>query len=776
MSGLRDTTSAFNFADDDAAFNQLDAAVEARKTRSALSSLPPATVLLSSAITPHAQSSSPVPAASLRSVVAEEEEARSPPPRVPLPPQPSPLPSAPTPEECCRSYQHQYDVGVATEEENGTSAATVTSSTAWCSPVQVLPNTIPLSTRRPSPATPSASQNDQQKGQSGAGFPTNPAAVHSDRGATTTTTTTMPKEREDYSIASLATPSQTDTTTSPIAHAAPASAVPLGALNSSERRSVTVTQHPLDQTSDYVDGLNVSGEFVCAAVPPCQARLFSPDFESPGRAAEEMKEWRARESPRAGLAAASVMEALSTQVLTSTSSSFFPPPAVQPCSGLAKSFLKGDVPSTLTSSLHADPNIRPAPAGDDGTGMRVEKVDSGVVSCHLEATALQPTPYPVTSASSLSDWSSAPRLGFPPPVGSHAANAEAESLPRRDAEERKREDKWYRLCRGVSLLASATPEAIVRLRSAAREHGIPHHLRAVMWLTLTGMALKVDENEYFCAKLLRRNGYVTGPNADAIAADVQRTFPGHPYFSERDVGVYKLTTVLHALCWRNPLLSYCQSFNFLAAFLLLVLDDEERVFWLLIHIFEQLLPNDFYGETLLGANVEQAVLERLVHQKLPRVAAKFAAAGLQVHTLVANWMMSLFVNVFPPSTSLRLWDYFFCRTTHPGERTPAHLEITLAVLKYLDERNQLAGEDAGELLIALREGAACLYDATAVIRIANSFAISQDKLHQLRREAKPTVVQNMKAREQARASEQERRLAQELQLARQANNHVPPKK
>ncbi|KAG5497352.1 hypothetical protein JIQ42_03838 [Leishmania sp. Namibia] len=381
--------------------------------------------------------------------------------------------------------------------------------------------------------------------------------------------------------------------------------------------------------------------------------------------------------------------------------------------------------------------------------------------------AAEPTPYPVTSTSSLQDWSSVPRLGFPAPIDPAVAHAEAVSQSARDGEERKREDKWYRLCRGVSLLASASPAAIVKLRAVAREYGIPHHLRGVMWLTLTGMALKVDENEYFCARLLRRNGYVTGPNATAIAADVQRTFPGHPYFSDRDVGVYKLTNVLHALCWRNPLLSYCQSFNFLAAFLLLVLDDEERAFWLLAHIFEELLPNDFYGESLLGANVEQAVLEHLVEKKLPRVSAKFREAGLQVKTLVANWIMSLFVNVFPISTVLHVWDYVFCRTPNPGERTPAHLEITLATLKYLDDAGLLSGSDAGELLIALRQQTACLFDAAALVRLARSLAIKPAQLHQLRRQCKPVVVEQMQAREQALAVQLERRVAQELRCAQQ---------
>lgn len=605
------------------------------------------------------------------------------------------------------------------------------SSLTWCSPVQalpqkIMPTTVEASCCSPALPPPSASPLSGEKKDTARAASTTAEEALLDRGAAL-----------------------------PLPPAVTAYADSLDAMSSVERRSVTVTRHPLDEEQEIrgrPDGLyNVHG-----TPPRPSARLFAPDFDSPGRATEEMQEWRGSDT-HGGRGSPSNRAILTTSP-TAVSSAPAPPPLSPPfsCNAGACGAQCGIDAARPSSPLVAN--------------------NYGVVSViAAEKKSVLPTPYPVTSTSSLADWSSAPRLGFAAPMSPTAASAEVASLSRRDAEEHKREDKWYRLCRGVSLLASATPEAIIRLRGTAREYGIPHHLRSVMWLTLTGMALKVDENEYFCAKLLRRNGYVTGPNADAIAADVQRTFPGHPYFSEKDVGIYKLTNVLHALCWRNPLLSYCQSFNFLAAFLLLVLDDEERVFWLLIHIFEQLLPNDFYGETLLGANVEQAVLERLVHQRLPRVAARFHAAGLQVHTLVANWMMSMFVNIFPPSTALRMWDYLFCRTTNPGERTPAHLEITLAVLKYLEERNLLSGEDAGELLMALREHTACLFDAAAVIRIANAFAITPDELHQLRREAKPTVVQHLKSRERARAMEQERRVAQELQLARGACASAPSK-
>lgn len=558
------------------------------------------------------------------------------------------------------------------------------------------------------------------------------------------------------------------------------SATAASSVSSRERRSMTVAldQHPLAALS-IADRLGLEESTgvdpsvtASPATPWPRVPMFSTDLESPSRAPEREMDLVVRSAAASGTGAAR--------------HAYHDAQALRPfCSD---GYPLGKLPAP-NSHRHDGGG---AQGGSDATGAVVslrkvaqngasasEGSRSGAASHKYSGAAspLQPTPYPVTSASSLQDWSSAPRLGFPAPCESAVVRAEAATQHQRDAEERKREDKWYRLCRGVSLLASAAPDSIVKLRVVAREVGIPHHLRGVMWLTLTGMALKVDENEYFCAQLLRRNGYVTGSNADVIAADVQRTFPGHPYFSDTDVGIYKLTNVLHALCWRNPLLTYCQSFNFLAAFLLLVLDDEERAFWLLVYVFEALLPNDFYGETLIGANVEQAVLEHLVDKRLPRVAAKFRSAGLQVHTLVANWIMSLFVNVFPTATTLRLWDYIFCRTPNPGERTPAHLEITLATLKYLDEAGLLgcsSGDpDAGELLVALRHQTACLFDAAALIRNAQALAITPAELHQLRRQSKPAVVEHMKAREQARAVQQERRIALELQHARAKAGAAP---
>ena len=54
----------------------------------------------------------------------------------------------------------------------------------------------------------------------------------------------------------------------------------------------------------------------------------------------------------------------------------------------------------------------------------------------------------------------------------------------------------------------------------------------------------------------------------------------------------QLRNVLQAYAEHNPQVAYCQSMNFLAAVLLLVV-DEESAFWCLAAIVERLMPGHF---------------------------------------------------------------------------------------------------------------------------------------------------------------------------------------
>ena len=96
-----------------------------------------------------------------------------------------------------------------------------------------------------------------------------------------------------------------------------------------------------------------------------------------------------------------------------------------------------------------------------------------------------------------------------------------------------------------------------------------------------------------------------------IDKDLPRTFPGHPLLD--GIGRDALRRVLRAYALHNPAVGYCQGTNFLAALLLLLM-EEEPAFWCLGALVEDILPG-YYGNTMLASAVDQAVLRTLVDRR-----------------------------------------------------------------------------------------------------------------------------------------------------------------
>lgn len=78
--------------------------------------------------------------------------------------------------------------------------------------------------------------------------------------------------------------------------------------------------------------------------------------------------------------------------------------------------------------------------------------------------------------------------------------------------------------------------------------------------------------------------------------------PHSPYFPLTFCRSFSFTTLT------NRANSYCQGLGMVAAFALLMM-EEEPAFWLLQAILQTRRSDDYYGMTLLGAMADQAVLE-----------------------------------------------------------------------------------------------------------------------------------------------------------------------
>eukprot|EP01053_Blabericola_migrator_P005742 Blabericola_migrator_1__5741@NODE_290_length_10281_cov_162_780693_g238_i0_p7_GENE_NODE_290_length_10281_cov_162_780693_g238_i0NODE_290_length_10281_cov_162_780693_g238_i0_p7_ORF_typecomplete_len234_score16_55RabGAPTBC/PF00566_18/1_7e45_NODE_290_length_10281_cov_162_780693_g238_i057656466 len=166
--------------------------------------------------------------------------------------------------------------------------------------------------------------------------------------------------------------------------------------------------------------------------------------------------------------------------------------------------------------------------------------------------------------------------------------------------------------------------------------------------------------------------------------DVPRTFPTHRMFAEENGG-NPLARLLYAFAVFNPIVNYCQSLNFIAAYLKMLL-PEEIAFWSLVQIIDTRLENKgnqitgYYSLNMLGLRTDLAVLEVLISRRLPKVFRVLQSLDIRVEWLCSEWFLCLFITVFPMPLVLRIWD------TLVVEGTKVLFRVSLAVFKILEPK------------------------------------------------------------------------------------------
>ena len=144
----------------------------------------------------------------------------------------------------------------------------------------------------------------------------------------------------------------------------------------------------------------------------------------------------------------------------------------------------------------------------------------------------------------------------------------------------------------------------------------------------------------------------------------------------------------------NPQVSYCQSMNFLAAMLLLVV-DEETAFWALAAVVERLMPGHF-SSSMAMALVDQGVLSEFLAQEDAELVAHLEQLQVAPSLVTTQWLLTCFVgSALPLGALLRIWDAFFT------ERHISFLFRVAAALLTTSRTALLAATDTGDAYILL---------------------------------------------------------------------------
>ncbi|CAG8511865.1 5269_t:CDS:2 [Ambispora leptoticha] len=247
--------------------------------------------------------------------------------------------------------------------------------------------------------------------------------------------------------------------------------------------------------------------------------------------------------------------------------------------------------------------------------------------------------------------------------------------------------------------------------------GVPPSLRGRVWFHYSGAAEKMRNQPDLYEKLLQKSEETRTENeyVEIIERDLHRTFPENIKFkssvspaddssptldTENVPIIQSLRRVLVAFSLYSPNIGYCQSLNYIAGLLLLFM-EEEQAFWTLVAIIHDYLPENMYDMTMEGANVDQAVLMKFIIDKMPHMWGKLSAGigwdpekmdgNMPTITLVtSHWFLTLYINILPIETMLRVWDCFFY------ERHKVLFRVALAIFK-INEEKILAVDDPMEV-------------------------------------------------------------------------------
>jgi len=242
------------------------------------------------------------------------------------------------------------------------------------------------------------------------------------------------------------------------------------------------------------------------------------------------------------------------------------------------------------------------------------------------------------------------------------------------------------------------------------KHAGDAFFRGKMWYNISGAAVKRADAEAQAGAniyqgLLERRAECDATVSKQIKRDVGRTFPDHPYFNE-EAGQQQLEQFLTAYSLYNTTIGYCQSMNFVAAMLLIMMPEEDA-FWTLAAICEDILI-DYYIPSMEGCMTDAKVFERLLQEHLPALWRHLQTIDFSINLALIPWFLCVYFGHLPNQALLRVWDLFLC------EGRLALFQVGLSVIK-LNEARVLQCADPFEVLQFLRGSD---IQATALMKVA----------------------------------------------------------
>lgn len=230
--------------------------------------------------------------------------------------------------------------------------------------------------------------------------------------------------------------------------------------------------------------------------------------------------------------------------------------------------------------------------------------------------------------------------------------------------------KWREMMSGEGGIKAYMLAHSKKFRSRVRR-GIPQEFRWEVWKAMTRLSEHSDLLEAYA-----RLKSIESKWNPLISVDIPRTFPEKPDCDAE--WQESLRRILNAYANHNTEVGYCQGMNFVAGLLLLVAENEAETFGMFCCLMDNGLSG-FYKEKMPLLRLYLKATGRLLAEKLPHIRDHFIDQNVPPAVFLHNWFLTLFINTFPLSTVLVVWDVIVC------DGLPVILAITVAILQVMQD-------------------------------------------------------------------------------------------
>ena len=175
------------------------------------------------------------------------------------------------------------------------------------------------------------------------------------------------------------------------------------------------------------------------------------------------------------------------------------------------------------------------------------------------------------------------------------------------------------------------------------------------------------------------------PNEEyKIVKDLNRTLPQLNLFTEEyQTGNNKLFNLLKAYSCYDHNLGYVQGMNYLAAILLIHIQDEVKAFWCLVYLlFRKNWRRIYDNNTPKLMSLLEIVQMRLMKDD-PELLDHLESEGVQMEAAFSPLFITIFIYSIPISIATRIFEYFIV------EGETALLKVLFRLLEW--SRDKLMG-------------------------------------------------------------------------------------